>query len=104
MGFAFVAALYFCFLCVDAYAIGTIENRIENLVSTLPPGHRVIALPPLTLTHDYTQEHVTGRIDNHDAGMDWPAAVLVAAEVLFARRLAYWAGPHGGSSLCWPLL
>ena len=64
VGFALVAALYFCFLCVDAYAIGTIENRLENLVSSLPPGHRVIALPPLTLTHDYTQEHVTGRIDN----------------------------------------
>ena len=63
VGFALVAALYFCFLCVDAYAIGTIENRIEHLVSTLPPGHRVIAQPPLTLTHDYTQEHVTGRID-----------------------------------------
>lgn len=64
VGFALVAALYFCFLCVDAYAIGTIENRVEHLVSSLPPGHRVIAQPPLTLTHDYPEEHVTGRIDN----------------------------------------
>jgi hypothetical protein len=64
VAFAFVAALYFCFLCVDAYAIGRIETRIENLVSGLPAGHRVIALPALSLSHGYSEEHLGGRIDN----------------------------------------
>ena len=72
VGFAFVAALYFCLLCVDAYAIGRIENRVENLVSSLPPGHRVIALPALSLTHDYLQEHLAGRIDNQMQQWDCP--------------------------------
>lgn len=63
-GFAVLAALYFCFLGVDAYAIGRIETRIENLVSTLPANRRVIALPLLSLSHGYSEEHLAGRIDN----------------------------------------
>jgi hypothetical protein len=64
VGFALAAMLYFCFLYLDAHAINRIENKIENLVSQLPPGQRVLALPALELSHGYAEVHAISRIES----------------------------------------
>lgn len=60
-GFALVTALYFCFLYADAHAIGRIENKIQNLVSQLPPMQRILVLPALDLDHGSKTENLLGQ-------------------------------------------
>lgn len=43
LGFLLIAACYFSFLYGDTGALNRMEQNIERLVSTLPPGQRVLA-------------------------------------------------------------
>lgn len=43
VGFAFIAVIYFIFLYNDTGEINQMENRVDALVQSIPPGQRVIA-------------------------------------------------------------
>ena len=60
-GFALVAALYFCFLYADAHAITRVENKIDSLVSQLPPMQRILAFPELYYGHGSKIEDFVGQ-------------------------------------------
>jgi hypothetical protein len=42
-GIAAVAAVFFCFIYIDERALNSFEDRMQDVVETLPPGQRVVS-------------------------------------------------------------
>lgn len=78
--FACVAALYFCFLYQDAYAVRKIETKIDSLVGQLPPMSRIFLSPR-------PQLHRGSRLDATLAGLPllWRAGGLPGVRVSLAH-------------------
>lgn len=59
---AAIAALYFCFLYVDTGAINRFEDKMEQVVSTLPPNQRVVSSVRPLRSHVNALAHTLDRV------------------------------------------
>lgn len=47
VAFILLAALFFGFRYADGRAIGTLEDKVQNVINSLPPKQRILVLPPI---------------------------------------------------------